>query len=141
MDRKHARLVDDAIGCLDWGMIAKTYGEYEGRKPRGMASVKKELRNICVYIIENGLTQFDEGKFIIRWTFVNDQLGNKLEILYCPTKSCSYTSEIHAELLDAGVSAEEELSALRNILASAVAEENYELASIIRDRIRGMCDI
>lgn len=139
MDKKLLKLIDEVVNCLDWSIIVETYREYDGdvKRPKGINAIKRDLKNLCKYIISNNIKYFDQEQFIVKWEFVNDKLGSKLEIIYVPTKSCAYTQEPDMELTNEPVmSVEEEIDALKRIINEAVLEENYELAAIIRDRIK-----
>ena len=138
MDKKTKKIIDEAISCLNWDVILETYRDYERsdrKKTVTIHTIKLDLRNLCRFIIENNINYFDQEQFIVIWRHseIDNKLGSKLEILYVPTRSCSYTEEFSD--LDADTDAiQVELDALGRLIDSAVAEENYELAAVLRDR-------
>lgn len=139
MDKKLLKLINEAINCLNWSVIVETYKDYEGdtKKSKGINVIKRDLKNLCKYIISNNIKNFESDQFVVKWEFVNNKLGSKLEIIYVPTKSCAYTQEPDMELTNEPImSVDEELGALKKIINDAILEENYELAAIIRDRIK-----
>lgn len=142
MDKQLKKTIEEAISCLNWTIIADNYRDYEkivGKKKRRMTvdTIKKDLRNLCHFIIENNISHFDQDQFVIIWrhTDIDHKLGSKLEIMFVPTRACSYGSEEY-DLRDDEIDATQlELDTLTSLLSNAINEENYELAAILRDRI------
>lgn len=143
MDKKYRKIIDEALSCLNWEVIVDTYKDYERiiskrKRDTTIDSIKTDLRNLCNFIIENNISYFDQDQFVITWrtTDMDHKLGSKLEIMYVPTRACAFGNEEYEPRLDELGDVEYELQALASLLEGAVAEENYELAAVLRDRIK-----
>lgn len=141
MDKQFKRIIDKTISCLNWDVIVQNYRDCEciiGKKKlhTTLDSIKKDLYNLCVFIIENNISYFDQDQFIIIWkhTNIDHKLGSRLEIMYVPSRSI--VSNEDYEFRDDEIDdAQLEISALERLLDTSIDEENYELAAILRDRI------
>lgn len=142
MDKQLKIIIEEAIGCLNWTVIAENYRDYErivGKKKREttVETIKQDLRNLCTFIVENNISYFDQDQFVIIWrtTDIDYKLGSKLEIMFVPTRSTAFGEEEYDMRDDEIDSTQLELDTLESLLVNSINEENYELAAILRDRI------
>jgi len=140
MDKHIINLIDAAINKLNWSIIISSYTDYETIpnkkiRPVTINTIKKDLKNVCKFIIENNITYFDQDQFIITWDY-KSQINGKLDILYVPTRSTTFDDKYRFEPLDdESEISETELAAFQKLLVNAVNVEDYELAAVLRDRI------
>lgn len=142
MDKQFKKIIEEAIGCLNWNVIVENYRDYEriiGKKKRKTTidSIKQDLRNLCMFIMDNNISYFDQDQFVIVWrhTDIDYKLGSKLEIMFVPTRACAFGEEEY-DMRDDEIDATQlELDTLESLLVNSISEENYELAAILRDRI------
>jgi len=147
MDKQIKKIIEEAISCLNWNVIVENYRDYEkitGKKRRTTSdTIKTDLRNLCVFIIENNINYFDQDQFLIIWRHTDNdsKLGNKLEIMFVPTRACAFSEDVCAEIDDDIDTTQLELDTLSSLLSKSLKEENYELAAILRDRINTVSDL
>lgn len=147
MDKKIKRVIEEAMSCLDWDVIMSFYqsSDYElkftkrrERKTVTKDFIKKELRSTVTFVIESGISKFEADQWIINWRTSDDELGHMLEIIFAPTKGCSFENEgeyLTEEELSTEVQTKDHLTSL---LAQKVKEEDYELAAVLRDQIKSL---
>ena len=172
MKGKSNKLIDKVILSLDWDTIYEVnkcfkIGIGEGisgipgvkRKPflDGVTKndIKNELKNILKHVMENDLSEFIYGHWMIFWSNAEwslDELNkikeemedpedyydehliidSTLEVIYSPQRAMAMEpmpiSNIESEDSDE--------SKLENMLKKALDKEQYELASKIRDVIK-----
>lgn len=142
MDKQLKKIIEEAIGCLNWNVIVDNYRDYErivgkNKRKTTMNSIKQDLRNLCAFIMDNNISYFDQDQFVIIWrhTDIDYKLGSKLEIMFVPTRACAFGEEEY-DMRDDEIDASQlELDTLDSLLSNSISEENYELAAILRDRI------
>ena len=93
MENKIKKLINEAVNCLDWNIIASYYREFEKRYDNKQVrrettknEIKREITNICKFVIDNSISYFDQEQFIIMWNADDDEFGGKLEIIFVPTR-------------------------------------------------------
>lgn len=136
------------------------YNDGKKKKPKKIqekgapseAEIKKDLKNIIKFVISHQINEFMIGHWLIFWmdsktfnTYIDetqkDDLGSQLEIIFCPSRSISFENEPYLEdkykdLIKDTELDKMELTALKDLLVKSVGEENYELAAVVRDRIK-----
>lgn len=140
MDNRHVmKLINEAINCLKWDVILNFYAEtansFEYDKKYGSKeSITNELRNVCRFVIENNMSNFDQEQFIISWKD-DSEFGGKLEIMFVPSRACAYEREV--ETVPAELDSDKiEHEVMLELLEKSVKAENYELSAVLRDRIK-----
>ncbi len=140
MDNKHVmKLINEAINCLKWDVILNFYAEaanmYDSDKRySSKESITKELRNVCLFVIQNNMSDFDQEQFIILWKD-DSEFGGKLEIMFVPSRSCAYEREV--ETVPAELDSDKiEHEVMLELLEKSVKAENYELSAVLRDKIK-----
>lgn len=145
MEKKFKKIFDEASNCLNWEVIMNFYeaAEYEStfiQKKRNQKiskdHVKKELMKLVNFVLTNETTRFEADQWIIIYKN-NGELGNMLEIIFCPTKGCAFEKEpdCRMEEEEADTEAQEQM-VLKDMLDKSVEDENYELSAVLRDRIK-----
>lgn len=135
-----AKIIDEAFACMNWPLILQHYKDselYQKKKSVSINAIKKDLRNLCMFVMENNISYFDQEQFVIIWN-CNDtgsHLGCKLEILFVPVRACSYENEENY-VEEPSESDQAEYEAICRMLDKAVKEEHYELAAVLRDRAK-----
>lgn len=142
-----SKLIDDAFSCIDWSLVLQFYNEneysdkYHKKRINVLQHIKNDLRNLCNFVIDNNLNYFDQDQFIIRWNnMADDSLGDKLEILFVPVRGCSFTNEPDLNYIELDKESGDllEYNATCDLLEDAIRDENYELAAVLRDRIKAL---
>lgn len=153
MDKKLKEMMNEAIRCLNWDIILDYYSIHDyfeiGIKKRKNVTkthkgvtkdfLIKELKSIITFVIDGGLHEFDHDQWFIIYRNYEEigknGLGARLEILFSPTKSVAFESEVRMPDEDTD-STVMERDVLIKLLNKSVTEENYELSAVLRDRIK-----
>lgn len=140
--KNYSKMIDDVINKLDWDHIMKYYDNKEidvkkkGRKVevglKNVFTIKKELKNLILFVIENNAGEIQHDNWIIYW-HIKDS-GNRLEIIFTPTRIL-YDDSIEDMNIEE-YSETSELKTLNEMLDKSVKEENYELSAVIFSRIK-----
>lgn len=181
MKPAHKELVNKVIDAIDWKSILEVHRSFNigigisnisvpGVKMKKFSDslsesdLKRELRSVLKYMIENDIPEINYSYWVIYWT--NDDwnftidLGEyedeeereemegdfdeeitmkvkpKIEMLYAPQKLIM-VGEIEEEEEEKSVESEtSQMEMLEKLLANSIRDENYEQASRIRDLIR-----
>ena len=140
--KNYSKMIDVVINKLDWNHIMKYYDNKDvdikrnGKKievdSKSISTIKKELRDLINFVIENNAGEVQHENWIIYW-HIKDS-GNRLEIIFTPTRILYDDSD--EEILDEEYSETTELKTLDEMLSKSVKEENYELSAVIFSRIK-----
>ena len=164
MDKQNSKLIEKTISSLDWGSICSVGKIFKFGVGEGVTAIpgmkkksyteeitkneyKAELKSLLKYVVENDISEFIYGPWVIFWfnsewdlemleeddSEENEsQIGSSIEVIYSPQRICLANvmgkSDYKIE--------ESDFDRLENMLKKAIDSENYELASKIRDVIK-----
>lgn len=136
-------MISEAINCLNWNVIMTFYNNEDvkdgGHKQVTIEKVKKELRDISRFAIENNITEVDHVQWIILYknneTDGKNGLGSRLEIIFVPTRAASFEDEFKIAEEEEDIDAME-MEILEELLEKSVKDERYELSAVLRDRMK-----
>jgi len=100
---------------------------------KNLSTIKKELKDLIMFVIESNFNELQHDNWIISW--FNKGTGYRLEVIFTPTRSLISENEEDEEddLLNSDIV---ERDVLKDMMIKSVNEENYELAAVIRDRLK-----
>lgn len=174
MNKENSKLIEKTISSLDWDSICESgkifkFGVGEGvvaipgmKKKNYTEEISKneykaELKTLLKYIIENDISEFIYGPWIIFWfnsewdkwdleieDYEEDeydeseeeiQIVSSIEVIYSPQRIC--LANVSGKVDKSNYKIEEsDVNRLEGMLKKAIDSENYELASKIRDVIK-----
>jgi hypothetical protein len=164
MNKENSKLIEKTISSLDWDSICSAGKIFKFGVGEGVTAIpgmkkknyteeitkgeyKAELKTLLKYVVENDISEFIYGPWVIFWfnsewdldieedeEEIEDeiQLGSSIEVIYSPQRIC--LSNISGKP-DYRIE-ESDFDRLENMLKKAIDSENYELASKIRDVIK-----
>jgi len=143
----YSKLIEAILKKLDWDHIMKYYETHsseveedpkrKGKRVRvtskNLSTIKKELKDLIMFVIESNFNELQHDNWIISW--FNKGTGYRLEVIFTPTRSLISENEEDEEddLLNSDIV---ERDVLKDMMIKSVNEENYELAAVIRDRLK-----
>jgi hypothetical protein len=176
MSKDFQKLLDKLIQSLDWDSILTVHKSFkigvgEGsevipglkRKPFSETlsknDIKNELKILCKFVIENDVSKFLYGPWMIFWVNQNweildlnemleemaeedmdeeetESIGqeSRLEVIYAPQR-ISLTIDLGSDQ-NIGMSTNSDHSTLQKMLDKALAKEDYELAQKLQDILK-----
>lgn len=145
MEKTIKKMFNEAVRCLNWDIIMNFYESNDQesfflKKRRGRGglskdSIRKELKNLVEYVHNNDISRFEADQWIIMYKKGDGDLGAMLEIIFAPTKGCSFENEVEYPTEEEATQDAYEVEVLTELLEKSVKEENYELSAVLRDRI------
>jgi hypothetical protein len=175
MNKDFQKLLDKLLQSLDWDSILTVHKSFkigvgEGsevipglkRKPFSENLTKNDLKNelkvLCKFVMENGVSKFLYGPWMIFWVDQNwdvidlnemlEEMGeeeledeiedfrqeSRLEVVYAPQR-ISLTIDLGSSQ-NVGMSSNSDSSTLQMMLDKALAKEDYELAQKLQDVLK-----
>ena len=142
MKSNHEKMIQDVIKSINWSRIKyfhQVFGiKWQFEEKSGyimeryptISELKEELKTLLKFSITKGIKTLDYGNWLIFWTEEEEAIkegfsGAKLEAIFS-LEECFVIDDALEN---------ENISFLENKLESAVKQEKYEEAAILRDRI------
>ena len=144
MMKNYSKTIDDAINRIDWDVVRTFYKEFETisikkksyYKAKTVPEIKRELRDLITFAIEGNCKELHHDQWIISWDDNFRKGMFSLEVYFVASKSTSIEA-IEDEELDEDMGPDMiERGVLISMLDKNVKEENFELAAVIRDRLK-----